>query len=112
MNSHRKRVGRPQSCHWIHLDPDITYFKPAGVTIGALEQVELTLDELEAIRLADLEELYHLDASEKMNISRQTFGRIIASANKNIAEALVTGEAIKISEGVENNRKEFKNARI
>ena len=64
-----------------------------------LEQVDLTFDEIEAIRLADLEGMYQEQAAESMNISRQTFGRIIDSAHKKIAEALVKGKALKIEGG-------------
>jgi len=64
-----------------------------------LEEVNLTLDELEAIRLADLTELYQEDAAKKMNISRQTFGNIINSAHKKIADALLNAKALKIEGG-------------
>ena len=68
--------------------------------MDALEEVNLTLDELEAIRLADLTELYQEDAAKKMNISRQTFGNIINSAHKKIADALLNAKALKIEGGV------------
>jgi len=64
-----------------------------------LEEVNLTLDELEAVRLADLEELYQEDAAKKMNISRQTFGNIINSAHKKIADVLLNAKALKIEGG-------------
>lgn len=64
-----------------------------------LKEVILTVDEFEAIRLADLENLYQEQAAEKMNVSRQTFGRIIESARKKVAEALVQGKALKIEGG-------------
>ncbi len=64
-----------------------------------LEEVILTVDEFEAIRLADLESLYQEQAAEKMDVSRQTFGRIIESAHKKVAEALVKGKALKIEGG-------------
>ncbi len=64
-----------------------------------LEEVILTVDEFEAIRLADLENLYQEQAAEKMNVSRQTFGRIIESAHKKVAEAVVQGKALKIEGG-------------
>ena len=64
-----------------------------------LEEVILTVDECEAIRLADLESLYQEQAAEKMKVSRQTFGRIIESAHKKVAEALVKGKALKIEGG-------------
>ena len=61
-----------------------------------LEEIALTIDELEAIRLADLEELYHVDAAKKMKISRQTFGRILNDAHKKVSECLIKGKALKI----------------
>ena len=64
-----------------------------------MEQIRLTIDELEAIRLADLEGLYQEQAAEKMKVSRQTFGRIINSAHKKVAEALVIGKSIVIEGG-------------
>ena len=57
------------------------------------------MDEFEAIRLADLEGLYQEDAADRMGISRQTFGRIVASAHAKVAEALVKGKALKIEGG-------------
>jgi len=64
-----------------------------------LEEVVVALDELEAIRLADLEGLYHEAAAEKMGLSRQTFGRIIEAARRKIADCLVNGKALKIEGG-------------
>lgn len=85
-----------------------TYFKPAGIPVRELQTVNLTLDELEAVRLTDLEELYQADAAEKMSVSRQTLGNIIKSAHKKIAEALILGKAIRIEGGaVEYVRKRY-----
>ena len=66
--------------------------------MSELLEVELLPDELEAFRLADYQGLYHQDAAGKMGVSRQTFGRILASARKKIAEALVLGKALKIEQ--------------
>lgn len=67
--------------------------------MSELEEVLLSVDELEAIRLADLEGLYQELAAEKMGVSRQTFGRIVAAAHQKVAEALVRGKALKIMGG-------------
>ncbi len=91
---------RPCRCRRIRCKPDTNYFKPRGIPLDALEEINLTLDELEAIRLADLEELYQEDAAKKMNISRQTFGNIINSAHRKIADALLNAKALKIEGGV------------
>jgi uncharacterized protein len=61
-----------------------------------LEEVVLSMDEIEAVRLADYDGLYHQDAADKMKISRQTFGRIVGSARKKLAECLLKGKALKI----------------
>jgi predicted DNA-binding protein (UPF0251 family) len=78
----------------------MNYFKPRGIPLDMLEEVKLTLDELEAMRLADWEGLYQEDAAKKMNISRQTFGNIINSAHKKIADVLLHARALKIEGGV------------
>jgi len=90
---------RPQCCRRIAFLPDAIYFKPQGIPLPLLEEIVLTLDELEAIRLADFKGLYQEQAAEKMNISRQTFGRIIDSAHRKISEALIKGKALKLEGG-------------
>lgn len=90
---------RPRNFRNVVNKPDCTYFKPAGVPMRILEQVELGFDELEAVRLTCLEGMYQAEAAEKMNISRQTLGRILESAHKKIADALVNGKAVKIEGG-------------
>ena len=90
---------RPCRCRRIRCKPDTNYFKPRGIPLDVLEEINLTLDELEAIRLADLGELYQEDAAKKMNVSRQTFGNIINSAHKKIADALLNAKALKIQRG-------------
>ena len=90
---------RPKCCRHICGVPAKNYFKPRGIPASDLEEVVLTLDEFEAIRLADYEELYQEEAAGKMNISRQTFGRIIESAHKKTADVLINGKALKIEGG-------------
>jgi predicted DNA-binding protein (UPF0251 family) len=79
--------------------PQTNYYKPRGIPLSVLEEVTLTVDEFEAIRLTDLEGLYQADAAEKMSVSRQTLGRILESAHKKIADALVNGKALLIKGG-------------
>ncbi|HOW57782.1 MAG TPA: DUF134 domain-containing protein [Smithellaceae bacterium] len=79
--------------------PDKNYFKPRGIPTVDLEEVTLSLDEFEAVRLADYEQLYQEEAAARMNISRQTFGRIIEEAHKKIADVLLNGKALKIEGG-------------
>ena len=71
-------------------------FKPCGMPNHALEIVQLSKDEMEAIRLADLQGLYQENAANKMEISRPTFGRILSSARAKIADAFINGKAIEI----------------
>lgn len=73
-------------------------FKPLGIPARALEEVALTLDELEALRLADLEGLYHEKAAERMGVSRTTYGRILTEGRRKVADALVQGKMLRIGE--------------
>lgn len=93
-------MARPCRCRRIRCNPDANYFKPRGIPLDMLEEVNLTLDELEAVRLADWEGLYQEDAAKKMSISRQTFGNIINSAHKKIADVLLNAKALKIEGGI------------
>ena len=92
-------MARPRHCRRVGCLPETKYFKPRGIPLYALEEVILTVDEFEAIRLADLDSLYQEQAAQKMKVSRPTFGRIIESAHKKVAEALVKGKALKIEGG-------------
>jgi predicted DNA-binding protein (UPF0251 family) len=74
-------------------------FKPAGVPLRELEEVVVTLDEFEALRLADLNGLYQEQAAEQMDVSRPTFSRVIDSAHRKLADALVHGKALRIEGG-------------
>jgi len=74
----------------------VTYFKPQGVPMRHLEVVELTTEEMEALRLRTKEELGQVKAAKKMNTSQSTYQRILSSAYKKITEALMEGKAIKI----------------
>ena len=91
---------RPVKVRRVRCSPEANYFKPRGVPVAVLEEVVLLKDEVEAIRLADLDELYQQEAANNMNVSRQTFGNIIRSAHHKIADALVNGKALRIEGGV------------
>ena len=76
-------------------------FKPNGIPLSMLSSIDLSVAELEALRLADLESMYQDAAAEEMGVSRQTFGNIIKSARKKVADAIINGKALKIiSEGL------------
>ncbi len=90
---------RPQKSRLVMIDPLINYFKPRGVPMVDLKQVQLTVDELEALRLADLLGMSHEEAGKQMEVSRATFGRIIEKARKTVADALIHGKAINVEGG-------------
>jgi predicted DNA-binding protein (UPF0251 family) len=79
--------------------PNVTSFKPAGIPLRVLEEVRLSVEEAEAIRLKDLEGLEQEQGAEKMNISRPTFQRVLTSARQKMADALLHGKAIRIKGG-------------
>lgn len=91
---------RPIKCRRVRQQPCATSFKPAGIRGCELEEVVLTLDEFEALRLADHEGLYQEEAAEKLEVSRQTFGNIVKSARSKVADCLVNGKKLKIEGGV------------
>ncbi len=90
---------RPLCCRRIAHPPTCAVFSPAGVPACDLEEVVISLDEYEAIRLADLEGLYQEVAAGRMNVSRQTFGRILEAARKKVATVLMEGKALRIEGG-------------
>ena len=87
---------RPKKPRQVSFDPNVTYFKPRAVPLSMLEEVDLDVDELEALRFCDLMGLSQNKAAQKMKISQSTLGRILTSARKKITEALIKGKAIKI----------------
>lgn len=92
-------MSRPQKCRRVEFLPNLTYFKPAGVPLRDLEEVSMSIEEAEALRLKELEGLEQEQGAEKMNVSRPTFQRVLASARQKIAEALLNGKAIRIEGG-------------
>jgi len=89
---------RPKN-RWVENLPRVNRFKPAGIPLADLEEITLSVDELEAIRLKDLEGLDQEDCAVRMRISRPTFHRILVSARSKVAEALVEGKALRIEGG-------------
>lgn len=87
---------RPKLYRKVNFNPTATYFKPQGIPLRVLEVVDLTIEEMEAYRLRYVNDLEQIAAAEKMHTSQSTYQRILASANKKIADALVNGKAIKI----------------
>ena len=89
---------RPRKARYCQCKPRTCYFKPQGIPIKSLEKVDLFPDELEALKLADVDGLEQVAAAKKMNISQPTFARIVSSAHKKLSSAVIFGKAIKIRE--------------
>ena len=90
---------RPPKCRRVAFLPSVTHFKPAGIPLRTLEEIQLSIEEVEAIRLKDLEGLEQEQGAEHMNVSRSTFQRVLASARRKIADALLNGTAIRVMGG-------------
>ena len=87
---------RPRLCRRIQFNPNITYFKPRGVPMRSLKVIELTAEEVEALRLKNIKNLNQIECAKKMKTSQSTFQRILSSAYKKVSKALIEGKAIKI----------------
>ncbi|NVL90551.1 MAG: DUF134 domain-containing protein [Desulfobacterales bacterium] len=90
---------RPRKPRFVRGGPMSNAFKPRGIPARDLEEVVLSIEGLEALRLTDLEKLDQETAAAQMNVSRQTFGRVLAEARQIVAEALVMGKVIRIQGG-------------
>ena len=90
---------RPTKWRRVAFMPQVTHFKPAGVPARLLERVALSVEELEAIRLKDLEGLQQEECAERMRVSRPTFHRVLESARRKVADALINGKAVRIEGG-------------
>lgn len=90
--------GRPKKYRIVRLDPQISQFSPRGKP-GRPEEVNLTMDQYEALRLVDFMGLSQKEAAKSMHVSQPTFSRILEGARKNIAQALTKGTIIKIQGG-------------
>lgn len=87
---------RPKKDRCLKFNPEVLYFKPRGIPLSTLEEEELFHDELEALKLHDVDGLDQIEAAKKMKVSQPTFGRILDKAYKKIAVAIIKGKAIKI----------------
>ena len=90
------KIGRRRKSRVIDANHSNVCFKPCGIKRIDLETIIINEDELEAIRLADFEGLYQKEAANKMNISRTTFSRLVESARKKIADAVLNQKALTI----------------
>ena len=91
---------RPCHCRRVAALPKMTYFKPRGVPMSELAECRLSVDGLEALRLADYQDLNMDEAAARMGVSRHTFGRLLRKARRCVAEALIEGHALRIEGGV------------
>ncbi|MFH1938343.1 MAG: DUF134 domain-containing protein [Patescibacteria group bacterium] len=87
---------KPKIPRCVRFNPNVCYFKPQGIPLSILEEVILYLDEMEALKLYDMDGFDQTKAAKKMKISQPTFARILDGAYKKIVQALVGGKAIKI----------------
>jgi len=87
---------RPKVPRFIRFRPNVYYFKPRGIPLRMLEETVLFPDELEALKLYEVDGLEQTAAAKKMKISQPTFARLLGSANKKIAQAIIGGKAIRI----------------
>ncbi|MCK4588280.1 DUF134 domain-containing protein [Candidatus Woesebacteria bacterium] len=89
---------RPRKPRCLRFRPGVNFFKPVGIPLRQLDEVVLEHDEIEALKLHDVDGLDQIGAAKKMKVSQPTFGRILDSAYKKIANALIKGKAIRIEE--------------
>ncbi|MCG2689676.1 DUF134 domain-containing protein [Candidatus Parcubacteria bacterium] len=89
-------MARPLKPRRICFCPDVYYFKPRGVPLVALEEVNLLPEELEALKYCDSENIEQTKAAKKMKISQSTLSRILLSARKKVASAIIEGKAIRL----------------
>ncbi len=92
-------MSRPKNNRIVYEPPSYTEFKPVGAAIKSLEEIQLSLDEFEAVRLADLLGMSHEEAAREMEISRSTFSRLIVKSRKKIAEFFIYGKLLTVSGG-------------
>ena len=92
-------MGRQPRWRRVDFLPQVTYFKPAGIPLAHLQEVRLSIEEAESLRLKDIEGLGQEDCAQKMSVSRPTFARILLSARRKMADALLNGKAIRIEGG-------------
>ncbi|MGS0763957.1 DUF134 domain-containing protein [Syntrophomonas curvata] len=92
-------MARQPKCRHVEFIPAITSFKPAGIPRFCMEETVLLVEEMEAIRLKDYLGMEQEECAHKMQVSRPTFQRILIEGRAKIAEALITGKAIRIEGG-------------
>jgi len=87
---------RPRIKRHLRFNPNVRYFKPQGIPMRMLKEIILEPDEIEAVKLYEVEKLDQKTSAKKMEISQPTFARTLDRANRKIADALINGKAIRI----------------
>jgi len=87
---------RPRRPRCLRFKPSVYYFKPQGIPLQLLEEIALLPDELESLKLYEVDGLDQTKAAQKMKISQPTFARVLESAQKKVAQAIIEGKAIRI----------------
>jgi len=99
MPGYGRRRGRCRGRRWIEQLPETTYFRPHGPPQATINTILLTVEELEALRLVDLQDLTQEEAAARMGVSRKTLWNDLQKARKKVVNALVNGYAIHIQGG-------------
>lgn len=94
-------MARPKKCRHLQAHIPCRLFKPNGIKGCELEKIALFADEFEALSLADVNGLSQMAGAQKMGISRQTFGNLLASGRQKIASAIVEGKALMLPQNDE-----------
>ncbi|WP_070966978.1 DUF134 domain-containing protein [Vibrio sonorensis] len=89
-------MARPKKPRRLCTQTKYSCFKPNGIPMGELDQIELLRDELEALRLCDQDGMSQVEAAKQMQVSRQTFGNIVKTARLKVATSIVKGQALFI----------------
>ena len=92
-------MARPTKSRHVTFLPGVTYFRPVGIPTKCVDEVVLSLEEAESARLKDLEGLGQEEGARRMRVSRPTFQRILSSAHRKTADAILHGKAVRIEGG-------------
>jgi len=92
-------VPRPPKERWVECLPSFTHFTPRGVALSDREEICLTIDEFEALRLKDFVGLDQVGSARRMNLAQSTYQRVLAGARAKLTRAVVEGKALRIQGG-------------
>jgi uncharacterized protein len=94
-----ENMARPTKNRRVSFLPGATLFKPSGIPTRCIKEVRLSVEEVEALRLKDIEGLEQEQGAQEMNVSRPTFQRLLVSAHHKTADALLNGKSVRIEGG-------------